>query len=414
MTLVLDTLKELRVAVEPAGSYGVAIALGSDFQPVPVVEGFAMPSPDREMLQPALMQGLIGSSSQAIPGKRMGSLRVDMVLGGHGLDCDGDVAIPAITAWPTRALIQTVLGGFSAPALLGSQVTVQALSTASAVVLSAGAGATLTPGQALAFLVGGSLEVGVIDSIASNTVTLKQALSGVPSGVVRHAIAFFITQNPDTSLQFESLGAEVDDHWRTSGMQAKSFAIEAPPSAQPKITIDFEGRGTQALSAHSGLGEVTHAHYSPIIASGGCITIFDYAPGVTAARTDPLVTDFKMTFAIAYEKIVTYCATDNIARMKLQRAAQGKWFKATFVVPFEDTSWATKRDNKTLIAIHAQIGSTVGATCLVEGPRMQVTKVSRANASGNLAGWSVECESLADTTNAATDLGRAPFRIHFV
>lgn len=411
MTLVLDTLKELRVAVEPAGSYGVTIALGSDFQPLPVVEGFAMPSPDREMLQPALMQGLIGSSSQAIPGKRMGSLKVDMVLGGHGLDCDGDVAIPAITAWPTRALIQTVLGGFSAPTLLGSQVTVQALSTASAVVLSAGAGATLTPCQALAFLVGGSLEVGVIESISTDTVTLKEALSGVPSGVVRHAIAFFITQSPDTSLQFESLGAEVDDHWRTSGMQAKSFAIEAMPGALPKLTIDFAGRGTQALSAHSGLGEVTHAHYSPIIASGGCVTVPAFG---VVTRVDPLVTDFKVTFAINYEALTTYCATDNVARMKLQRAAQGKFAKGSFVVPFDDTSWADARDNKTLKAIHFQIGATVGATCLLEFPRVQITAAKRVNASGNLAGWSVEWEALADATNTTTDLGRAPFRIHFV
>jgi hypothetical protein len=231
----------------------------------------------------------------------------------------------------------------------------------------------------------------------------------VPTGVVRHFASFFVTQNPDTSLQFETLGADPDDHWRTSGMQAKSLSIEAKPGMLPKLAIDFEGRGTQALSAHSGLAEVTHAHYSPIVASGGCITIPDFG---SSTRVDPLVTDFAMTFAVAFEKIATYCATDNIARMKLSRPAQGKWAKGSFVVPFEDTSWATARDSRALKSIFFQIGAEVGATALVEFPRVQITAVKRVNASTSLAGWSVEWEGLHDTLSAATDIGRAPFKIH--
>lgn len=412
MSLELATLKTVRVAVEPAGSYGVDITLGSAFQALPITEDFAMPSPDREMMDPNIAQGLIASTSVKVPGKRMGAMKIDMTLGGDGLDHDGDVAHPAISAWPLRALLQTVLGGCSTPTLLGSQVTVQALSTASAVVLSAGAGATLTPGMALGFLVSGVMQLGVIDSISTDTVNLKQALSGIPSGVVRTFACFYLTQNPDTSLQFELLGAELDDHWRASGMQAKSFALEAKPGMLPKVSFDLAGQGLVALSAHTGLAETTHANYSPIIASGGCVTIPAYSAGLSAARVDPLVSDFAMTFAVSFEPVTTYCGKDNIARMRLQRPAQGKAAKGSFTVPFEDTSWATARDAKTLKAIHFQVGSEVGATALIEFPRVQITAVKRANSGTNLAGWTVEWEALQDATNATTDLGRASFRIH--
>ena len=409
MSLDLASLETIRVAVEPAGSYGVDIALGSSFQALPATEDFAKPSPDREMMDPNIMQSFIASTSIKVPGKRMGTMKIDMTLGGDGLDHDGDVAHPAIGAWPLRALLQTVLGGCSTPTLLGSQITVQALSTASSVVLSAGAGATLTPGMALGFLVSGVMQVGVIESISTDTVTLKQALSGIPSGVVRTFACFYLTQNPDTSLQFELLGAGLNDHWRASGMQAKSFALEAKPGMLPKVSFDLAGPGLVALSAHTGLTETTHANYSPIIASGGCVTIPNF--GATT-RIDPLVSDFAMTFAVAFEPVTTYCGKDNIARMRLQRPAQGKAAKGSFTVPFEDTSWATARDAKTLKAIHFQVGSEVGATALIEFPRVQITAAKRANSGTNLAGWTVEWEALQDATNATTDLGRASFRIH--
>jgi len=411
MSLELATIKTCRVAVEPAGSYGVDIALGASFQNLPVTEDFAMPAPEREMLDPMVAQALLDSASIKVAGKRSGSMKVDLVLGSHGLDTDGTVAAPSKATWPLRAMLETVLGGYSSPTALGSLVTVQAASTTTLVNVTAGDGALLTRGQAIGVLCNGVMEVKEILSIATNAVSLREACSATPTGTIRHAATFFATQNPSDSLQFELLGAELDDHFRFSGAQIKGFSIEAKPGMLPKISFDLAGRGVVSIAAHSGLAEATFANYSPIVASGGCITVATFG---STTRVDPLVSDFSCSFDIGYEPVTSYCATDNIVRMRRKRAAGGRLAKGTFTIPYEDTTWITARDNRTIRAINFQIGSAVGATMLLSFPRVQIVGVKRASSGTNLAGQTIEWEALQDTLDATTDLGRASARLHFI
>ena len=411
MSLELASLKTCRIAVEPAGSYGVEIALGSSYQYLPITEDFAMPAPEREMMDPMVAQALINSTSIKVPGKRSGSAKVDMILGSHGLDIDGDVAVPAIGAWPLRALLETVLGGFSTATLHAAQVTVQALSTTTVVNVTTGAGARMTKGQALGLTTANGLEWAEILSISTDAISLRQALSATPTTgqPVRHSATFYATQNPDTSLQLAMAGAEVDDHFRFSGAQCSGFAIECKPGMLPKLSVDLKGRGVRSIAAHSGLAEITHSYFSPIIASGGCITTPAF--GVTT-RVDPYVSDCAPSFDHKYDAVTSYCAMDNIARMKLQRPAAGKAAKLTLTMPYEDVSWVTARDSKSLVSVFFQLGSEVGASGLLSFPRMQVVGVKRASSGTNLAGQTIELEALQDTLDATTDLGRASWRLH--
>lgn len=411
MSLELASLKTCRIAVEPAGSYGVEIALGASYQYLPITEDFAMPAPEREMQDPMVAQALINSTSIKVPGKRSGSAKVDVILGSHGLDIDGDVAVPAIGAWPLRALLETVLGGFSTATLHAAQVTVQALSTTTVVNVTTGAGARMTKGQALGLTTANGLEWAEILSISTDAISLRQALSATPTTgqPVRHSATFYATQNPDTSLQLAMAGAEVDDHFRFSGAQCSGFAIECKPGMLPKLSVDLKGRGVRSIAAHSGLAEITHSYFSPIIASGGCITTPAF--GVTT-RVDPYVSDCAPSFDHKYDAVTSYCATDNIARMKLQRPAAGKAAKLTLTMPYEDVSWVTARDSKGLVSVFFQLGSEVGASGLLSFPRMQVVGVKRASSGTNLAGQTIELEALQDTLDATTDLGRASWRLH--
>lgn len=412
MTFELASLKTCRIAVEPAGSYGVEIALGSDYLYLPITEDFAMPSPEREMQDPMVAQALLNGSSLKVPGKRSGSAKLDMILGSHGLDIDGDVAMPAITAWPLRALLQTILGGFSTATSHGSQVTVQSGSTTTAINVTTGAGsARMTKGQALGITTANGLEWAEILSISTDAVSLRQALSATPTvgQPVRHSATFFATQDPDTSLQLAMAGAEVDDHFRFSGAQCAGLAIEAKPGMMPKLSVDLKGRGVRPIAAHSGLAEIAHSYFSPIIASGGCITTPAF--GVTT-RVDPYVSDVALTFDHKFDVIASYCHTDNIARMKRQRPAGGKAAKVSITVPYEDTSWMTAQDTKALFSVFFQLGSEVGASGLLSFPRMQVVGVKRGSSGTNLAGQVVELEALQDTLDSATDLGRASWRWH--
>ena len=412
MSLELASLKTCRIAVEPAGSYGVEIALGASYQYLPITEDFAMPAPEREMQDPMVAQALINSTSIKVPGKRSGSAKIDMILGSHGLDVDGDVTMPLISAWPLRALLETVLGGFSTATPHAAQVTVQAASTTTTINVTAGAGsARMTKGQALGITTANGLEWAEILSISTDAVSLRQALSATPTvgQPVRHSATFYATQNPDTSLQLAMAGAEVDDHFRFSGAQCSGFAIECKPGMLPKLSVDLKGRGVRSIAAHSGLAEITHSYFSPIIASGGCITTPAF--GVTT-RVDPCVSDCAPSFDHKYDAVTSYCATDNIARMKLQRPAAGKAAKLTLTMPYEDVSWVTARDSKSLVSVFFQLGSEVGASGLLSFPRMQVVGVKRASSGTNLAGQTIELEALQDTLDATTDLGRASWRLH--
>lgn len=412
MTFELASLKTCRIAVEPAGSYGVEIALGSDYLYLPITEDFAMPSPEREMQDPMVAQALLNGSSLKVPGKRSGSAKLDMILGSHGLDIDGDVAMPAITAWPLRALLETILGGFSTATSHGSQVTVQSGSTTTTINVTTGAGsARMTKGQALGITTANGLEWAEILSISTDAVSLRQALSATPTvgQPVRHSATFFATQDPDTSLQLAMAGAEVDDHFRFSGAQCAGLAIEAKPGMMPKLSVDLKGRGVRSIAAHSGLAEIAHSYFAPIIASGGCITTPAF--GVTT-RVDPYVSDFAPTFDHKFDVIASYCHTDNIARMKRQRPAGGKAAKVSITVPYEDTSWMTAQDTKALFSVFFQLGSEVGASGLLSFPRMQVVGVKRGSSGTNLAGQVVELEALQDTLDSTTDLGRASWRLH--
>jgi hypothetical protein len=411
MSLELASLKTLRIAVEPAGSYGTEIALGSDYLYLPITEDFAMPAPEREMMDPMVAQSLINSTSLKVPGKRSGSAKVDLILGSHGLDVDGDVTVPAITAWPLRMLLQTILGGFSTATSHGAQVTVQALSTTTVVNVTTGAGARMTKGQALGITTANGLEWAEILSISTDAVSLRQALSATPTTgqPVRHSATFYPTQNPDTSLQLAMAGAEVDDRFRFSGAQCAGLALDCKPGMLPKLSVDLKGRGVRSIAAHSGLAEITHSYYSPIIASGGCITVPAF--GVTT-RVDPLVADASFAFDHKFEPVTSYCATDNIARMRLQRPAGGKAAKITLTFPYESTAWIDARDAKSLFSVFFQLGSEVGASGLLSFPRMQVVSVKRGSSGTNLAGQTVELEALQDTLDATTDLGRASWRLH--
>ena len=406
MSLELHALKQLQVAIEPSGSYGVTI--GSGFVQVPVSEGFEGFSPMREMLDPAISTGTIDGSAVKIPARKQASLKFDMPFGSHGLDLDGDVAIPAIATYPVGALLGTVLGGVSTLAAQTSQILITSGSTTTVLNVTPGRGSQwFAVGMPIGCMVNGRLEVTEIVASTVDTVTVRQAFSAVPTvgTPVRIGPTFFPASDPQNSLQFLVSGAEVDDHFRVLGAQG-GLSVEAKIGQLAKLGFDLKAQSWIDEAAHSGLAEASYVNYSPVVASGGCVTVPAFG---SSTRVEPLVSDFSMTFGLAYEAISSYCATDTIARMRRTRAQGGKLARGSFVVPFEDSTWINARDSQAIQSIYFQIGSTVGATVLLAFPRVQIVNVTRG-ASGVLAGQTVEWEAMPDSIGALS----APFRIHLL
>ena len=405
MTLELSTLKTLQVGIEPAGSFGVT--LGSGLQYLPITEDFALPDPMRDLLDPMTAQASIDGYALKVLGKRSASIKVDMTLGSHGVDLVGNVAPPGVATWPLAAMLRTVLGGMTSPVTHTVPVLVQALSTSSAVILTAGAGVRYSRGMVCGFPVAGAIEMMEILSVSTDTLTLRQALTAAPTTglAVRTAVTFFPSITDDGSaLQFVAQGVELDDHFLIVGCQG-SVSIEPKPGMLAKISFDLKGRSCVPLSAHSGIVSPTHAFYSPVAAMGGCVTVPTF--GVTT-RVEPLVTDCATTLGIAYGQITGYCAAETLVRHRRTRART----KATITLPYEDPTFVTARDARTLRGVYHQIGNQPGNAVLISQSRTQVVGIKRAQASGALAGQTIEFEALEDTLGTA-DFDRAPFRISF-
>lgn len=405
MSYELQSLKTLRVAREPAGSYGVAIADGS-FVYVPITEGFEGFSPGREMLDPGISTGTIDGSALKIPARKTVALKVDAILGSHGLDLDGDVAVPSHDTIAMGIMLRTVLGYAHTMPAQSSQVTVQAGSTTTSIIVSTGAGARWQTGLPIGLMVGGRYVCSEVVGVSGDTLTLRQALTAAPTtgSAVRVGLTYAPSSNPDSALQFLASGAELDDHFRVLGCQG-GMSLEAKIGQIAKIGLDLKGQTWTDEPAHAGLTEATFASYAPVRAAGGCVTVPAYG---SSTRVEPLVSDFAMSFALAYEPISSYCATDTIAAMRRTRAQGGRLAKGSFTIPFEDSTWIDARDAQALRSIYFQIGDVVGATVLVAFPHVQIVGVSRA-ASGPLAGQTIEWEAMPDTLSLA-----APFRIHLM
>jgi hypothetical protein len=415
MTYELQTLRSVRVYVEPAGSYGVdGSGTPANFIDLPISEGFAMGAPSRDMLDPMLSQVRADGRAERIPGKRTAALQMSMLLASHGVDMAGTETPPAATTWALRRVLGAIMGGVSLTGTTAAVTTAQAGTTATAVTVTATHGARWSPGSVIACVVGGVLEAREVLSVAGDVVSVKEAFSAAPTTGqnVRGGVTFFPTEDPDSSLQFIAQGRELSENFLYRGMQG-SFQIEAKPGQLAKATFDLKGCAATKLADHSGINVPSISNWSPIAVVASTLTV----PTVgSTTRTQVLATDVSLQLGFAYEPITGYGGTETIIRMRRQRPREGVIAKFTFDVPYEDSTWIDARDQQLDRAVFLQLGNVAGATVLISLPTVQVVDVQRGQTSGGVSGQKVVCESRLDSSAAAgtTEQRYAAFRLHMV
>lgn len=415
MSYELQSLRSVRVYVEPAGSYGVDnSATPADFIDVPITEGFGPPAPAREMLDPMLSQVYADQRAERVAGKRSAAVQMSMLLASHGVSMVGNETPPPATTWALRRILGAIMGGVDVTGNEAAATTVQAGTSTTVVNVTTNHGDRWAKGRMMLCEVsaGGTLEAREVLSVSTDAVTVKEAFSATPvtATQVGGAVSFYPTENPDTSLQLFCQGVETADNFLARGMQG-GIQIECKPGQLAKITLDLKGAACEKLSDHSGINVPSIANWTPVACIASELTI----PTVgSTTRVSVPASDFSVNLAFDYQPITGYGGVETIIRMRRQRPRDGVIARGTFTLPYEDATWITARDSRTDHAIFMQIGNARGGGWLLSFPTVQITGVAPGTSASGIAGFVVSWEARHDSSAGAvaTEMQRAAMRLH--
>jgi len=417
MSIEPDILRYVGVYEEPDGSYQVDhSATPGDFLALPYEEGTLDAKGARTGFDPMAGKIRRDGHSKKVLGPRACTVALATKLHSHGLDLDGDVAPPTTSTWALLRVLKAIMGGSIATTDESAQTTVQAGSTTTTdVEVTTGHGVRFQAGGAIAVpVVSGSsaLEAREVLSVAGDVVTVKEAFSATPitGGVVRGAVTVYLTEDPKTALQWHVEGREATDGAIFRGTQG-GFSITLPIGELGQFAFQLAG----ASWARLGSSSITIPNYTlfePIALD----PVEVHVPTIGATTLVSLeASEIAIEPQIAYAPQKSGKATETVARMVRQPARPV--IQGSFLVPYEDDTWYTARDDREDRAVFVQAGNLVGAgggICLFSIPTVQITDVQPAPSGENVAGQRVFFEGRHDEEiGGSTEVGYSAFRMHF-
>jgi hypothetical protein len=419
-TQVVETVRRVRQAKEPAGAFCTEISIGS-FRDSPVQEDSFKMMLNRPMETPHIVQQHIDGYPTKVFMPKTGQIDETFPLQtllarGTGL-CVQNALSDAL---------EVVMGGV----FIGTGTTVNdASATTTSCILTSAANFREGGGIGFASGSGGAMEYREIKTISSNTVTWKIALSNAPanSSVAYAGITHYLDNTDGNTVQAMQKvieGLDDNDRWLFSGGQITSpFTLDLTHGAIGKVGFQWHFANWQYANASETAGspattmnQTSAAIADQSLVSTGINAIMDSEFLIhTHASTTRSVIDaqqIKITPQIKYGPHKTPGTNNNIkqwVRLRAAPAAIGE-----FVLPHYDTTWKDFRNNQTLRGIHFQIGSGVtSGGILVSVPSIQVDDWQREGMDG-IAGQRVKWYSQLDntTTTNSNNLQKSALRIH--
>lgn len=418
MTLEIDKLRYVGLYEEPAGdtTFGRTHAsTPGDFLALPYMEGSLKLDGDTTNLDPMSGKVEIDAYDVQVPGPKKCSVGFDVALHSHGVELQGEGAVPTTSTWALLRLLKIVLGGVQSTTAPGTQTSVIAGSTATAVEVTTGHGARYARDGVIGCrcTVGSdAVEAREVASVSGDIVTVKEAFSGAPitGSPVFGGVTVYPTRDPDTSAQILVEGRELSDRFNFMGLQGGigfSFAF-GQDGAPSKLSFSLSGADWERLSDGSGITVPTYSPFQLIRSVDAPLTVPTFG---STTRSLVHQADFKLELAIQYMDEKSGSGVNGIRR---KRRIPGRPFvKGSFVERFENQSRWTSYEAKEARSVFQQLGVTAGGICLVSVPKVQFGQPKRVPA-GEAAGTEVPFWGRNDTTGGTTDLEVAAFRLHFL
>jgi hypothetical protein len=419
MTVHITNVQRARAYAE--GSFatdGSGASIGS-FLDLPFVEGTMNIELNEPMETPGIVQQYQDAQPLKVHMPKRAKASFEINLAGLGLASGGPR-----TRSPLGALLYVALGVED----LGTGSTITTGASATSLPLSSAAG--LEKGNAIAAATGpgGRLEMREIKNIATNTATLKHALSSSPANSSTiYAAATYVpytaVNSAARSLQLLVEGLEPDDRFLLLGGQVESvtFSVANGMIARMSFTWKFanwfyaDGVNTAGDFVGPTLAAATYANTVPVVVKDSELTM--YTAG-TSTYTSPLdAMEYEITLNLSYIEHLAPGGTNNIVRYV--RARTVPLVAGSFTIPYESETWRTSKASKTVHSFSLQIGSspttTTGGGVLITAPAVQVVDVQQVDAGGIRAqrvSWEGTIDSDITSPTANDDLHNAAFRVH--
>jgi hypothetical protein len=421
MSQVVERVKRIRIAQEPAGAFGTEIDIAS-FLDLPAREDsikLMLPTPTES---PMLVQQHIHAYPTEVLMPRLGTgLDLSTTIGALSARADdGDDA--AATLLPDATLWSTAFGG----AFEGTSTTIASTSTNTTLEVTDSSGLREGGAIAVATGAGGALECRTIKTISTNTVTLKLALSSIPANGSTVYAAYTVYLNAldgasQVFLQAAIEGINTTDRWLLRGGQLKSPpTFDLTPGTIPKAnwswqfgTWDHADGSTVTMNLNEAL---TDQNYS----SAGINSVHDSELRIWPSGTSTLTNSLMHTPTISIAPQVKYGPHKtpsglHTVKQWVMLRNDGPPVTGEFTLPYEDTTWLTRVLNRTTCQLQYQIGSTVtNGAVLFDVPRIEFKEFGRQEVDG-LAGQSVKFYGRLDdqTTTSTSNMQKTAFRVHF-
>jgi len=412
-------LTRLRAVVEAAGSFAIdqTGSLGS-FIDIPANEGTMQLTLATAELDPNYNVQRRSSGREKVLGPRKASLKFVMNMAPTGTAAASTVAA---VQGPLGLLLKAVMGGEH----LGTGTT---FTGGTALVPNVTSAAGLVAGGFIGWTNSSSVvEWRRIKAINTLAITLDHAFSGAPanSNVCYAAATYYVTEDPNTSLQFICYGQSTSDRWLVLGAQCVGgFDIALDPSGKaiPTITFNFEAANyydsTQTAGAINGtLAAATFTNYNPIVEYVGDLQMFTVGTPTYVATTSRVLAS-----AFTYKPKTVFTAVTNPAAYAAQHGGSpieryrgGRLMPpvAGTITTFMDalTFW-TKRDTKADLDIQYTTGIAAGSSIIFGAPTSQILNPQRGPSDQEIEGVVAQYEGRDNTDTAlTTDLALSPYVI---
>lgn len=407
------------VAATPTAAIGAdSSASISSFVDLPVREGSAQMVLTRDELQPMTMKQHIDEGEERVLGKRSATLTFTVNLAPTGTAAVTGTS--AITS-PLGRLLKAVMGGEDLAA--GSTSA-----TSTAIVLKCST-ASHASRWAAGKVVGWSNSSSVVEwrgvesvSPTSGTVTLKHAFSGTPSAgnAFYNAAAYYMTADPDTTIDMLVEGLDSDDRFLLTGGQAvggMSLTFDLTGAAIPSVTFNLTFANWYASnetgSAITGtLGTASYSATEVIVGEAGefrCWTV-----GASTYVTTSRLHVSAMTWEphISYVPITSPSGRNTVWRWKKARNPDSP-VQGSFTIPYEDTTWFANRNSKADKNAMYVAGVAAGSAVIVDAPTIQILNPQRAADASGIAAQVLMWKGRRDTDvgSSTNDLAKSPLRI---
>ena len=411
MVANLFPLRAVSVYEEPNGSFGVDHSgTPGDFLPMPAQAGDLAWSKDRTLLDPATLQQYKHGRPTKVHGPKGTTLNMTVPFGITGTLGDATTATKTKADSALLRQLAITMGGERS----GTMGSLVATATSSSVF-------TVTGTEGSRFVAGGGLgrvttsgvmEIREIADVTGDVITLKQAFSeGTTIADPIYAAITFYLDDSLTHAQYLIEGADADDYNVLLGMQLQGLTITTPSREIPTLGFQMQGASWDNVGSGTLAGE-TYANYTPISFDAGEFLVQDEG---TVTRNVVSIYEIAMTSALTYiaqssiegvETVLGYC------QQHAPPVMAGTW--GTY---YEDETWMTKWQNRTLQHLALQVGRSSAGGWLITANGAQLGPVTSPQTAGDgFVGTVASFEAgLDNDTGALTSaLLRSPFRFHIV